>query len=94
VLRKLQSEEEFKSAVSKSEKMVAAAGNSRPGVQSVIRILKAMFEIEKRIDGLSLSRTGAVKLNSCVCCCFLLSLHHLIVSFPVGPARALAYWNA
>jgi len=65
VLRKLQSEEEFKSLVNKSEKL--AGGNvSRPGIQSVVRILKSLFEIEKRIDGLALSRSGSIKTNSCV----------------------------
>ncbi len=74
VLRKLQEERSVKVESNEGETKDKKMGGGgllegsvkRPGIQIVMRILKALFEIEKRLDDLPLSRQGSIKTNSCV----------------------------
>ena len=70
VLRRLQEERsnDIGGGASKQEtKITLTAGTvQKPNLQIVMRILTALFEIEKRIDDIPLSRQGAIKTYSCV----------------------------
>lgn len=68
ILKKLQQEEESKPTSDiKSEKNEKLPIGSviRPNIHAVVRILKALFAIEERIDDIPLSR-GVGNVNSCV----------------------------
>ena len=67
VLRRLQEERHDYTGQTKEEKGNVIAGMvKKPELHIVMRILTALFEIEKRIDDVPLSRQGAIKTQSCV----------------------------
>ena len=75
ILRKLQSEDENQpggssaSETTDSEKKSFKLGGShsmRPNIKAVMRLLKALFDIESRLDSVALSRPGGMKTNCSV----------------------------